>query len=380
MLNHKLFITIMKAAFTERSSVGGSRRITVFAVCMAFLLTSMNLAHCGTGFTLVPGTNVYNFYDSNGTSGQDDGIDPSPAFSGSPAMSWVYFDPAADSGMIAPVGKQTVNSTVITIPSGSGTIPGAYVKFLLGSATLTSGANPTGLSTPAPGGVALIYLTMYLNNPNPAPDEVRFDWNAIYSYSGPSNNTTLGAPGSPLSVIISGYLSSVGSYYALAGGETVYNLTGGSITATIGNGTAPGDGFTDPGSVLGAGPWNGQEATSTTITYPAYYSDFPTAPFLPTGGLTVNPGDYVGVQGYLDLVVDPGAITVQIGPVQPPLLGITTYSNLPVVFFPTTPGTNFVVQMTSDLNTSNWVTVTNGISISGIIITNPTSPAFFRLN
>ena len=63
----------------------------------------------------------------------------------------------------------------------------------------------------------------------------------------------------------------------------------------------------------------------------------------------------------------------------PPNLGIGTYSNLPAVFFPTVPGTNFVLQMTTNLSTGDWVTVTNGIPISGVIVTNPPSNAFFRL-
>lgn len=63
----------------------------------------------------------------------------------------------------------------------------------------------------------------------------------------------------------------------------------------------------------------------------------------------------------------------------PPNLGIGTYGNLPAVFFPTVPGTNFVLQMTANLSTGDWVAVTNGIPISGVIVTNPPSNAFFRL-
>jgi hypothetical protein len=64
----------------------------------------------------------------------------------------------------------------------------------------------------------------------------------------------------------------------------------------------------------------------------------------------------------------------------PPNLGISTYSNQPVVFFPAAAGANFVLQMTTNLASGNWVTVSNGISISGLIITNPPSNAFFRLH
>lgn len=64
----------------------------------------------------------------------------------------------------------------------------------------------------------------------------------------------------------------------------------------------------------------------------------------------------------------------------PPALGISTYSgDLPTVFFPTATGTNFVLQMTTNLTSPNWVTVTNGVPFSGVEITNPPSNAFFRL-
>jgi hypothetical protein len=64
-----------------------------------------------------------------------------------------------------------------------------------------------------------------------------------------------------------------------------------------------------------------------------------------------------------------------------PALGISTYGNQPAVFFPTATGTNYVLQMTTNLTPPiNWVTVSNGVPISGIIITNPPGTAFFRLH
>jgi len=63
-----------------------------------------------------------------------------------------------------------------------------------------------------------------------------------------------------------------------------------------------------------------------------------------------------------------------------PAIGISTYSNQPVVFFPVTMiGTNFQVQMSTNLASSNWVAVTNGISFIGVQISNAPSPAFFRI-
>ena len=65
----------------------------------------------------------------------------------------------------------------------------------------------------------------------------------------------------------------------------------------------------------------------------------------------------------------------------PPAVAISTYGNQPAVFFPTATGTNFVLQMTTNLTQPvNWVTVSNGVPISGIIVTNPAANAFFRLH
>ena len=67
-------------------------------------------------------------------------------------------------------------------------------------------------------------------------------------------------------------------------------------------------------------------------------------------------------------------------PASVPTLGICTCSNLPVVVWPAS-ATNCVLQMTTNLASGNWVTVTNGILFSGLQITNaPPGAAFFRLH
>lgn len=65
-----------------------------------------------------------------------------------------------------------------------------------------------------------------------------------------------------------------------------------------------------------------------------------------------------------------------------PPAGITTYSNQPVVIVPYLAqsfGTNLVIQMTTNVATGPWVTVTNGVPILGVQLTNAPSPAFFRV-
>ena len=73
-------------------------------------------------------------------------------------------------------------------------------------------------------------------------------------------------------------------------------------------------------------------------------------------------------------------LLIAISPAPAPPLGITMVGNLPVVVWPAA-ATNYVLQMTTNLASGNWVTVTNGIPFSGLQITNaPPGAAFFRLH
>jgi len=284
-------------------------------------------------FVQTGGTNSYNLYAYNGTTLATYGGDPDPGgpFGGEPIP-----------GLPTPI-----------FYSGSGTIPPtAQVMISPGgvvssSATFTLGPNPTGAGA----------MTLTLTNPNSIPDEVRLDWAATYLNNG-SSVKILGFVAN-----ITASLTGSSPFYALAGGETIWTPPGNSYTATFQNG------FTHSG--LGAGPWYGATGAGTYNQSPFSYFSF--------GGPTVAHGDTIAVAGYLDLVVDPGTVQVQIEALQAPAVGIGIYSNSPVVFFPTTPGTNFVLQMTTNLISPNWVTVTNGVPFTAVEITNPPSPAFFRL-
>jgi hypothetical protein len=108
-----------------------------------------------------------------------------------------------------------------------------------------------------------------------------------------------------------------------------------------------------------------------------------------TSGLNLTPngsGQYFAIYygGSSADTNDPGPLlTLQpysAAPPTPPALGIATYSNKPAVFFPTATGTNFVLQMTTNLASGNWVAVTNGVPFSCVVITNPPANAFFRLH
>lgn len=317
-------IPCLPQVFTCRST-----RIAAFVCCLAFLLVFTRAAQAQ--FSQIGGTNSYNFYDFNGLNSGSDGTDPSSPFSGQPLGAYYDFESYPDSGVIPATGSVTVNGTAVN-----------------GSATFALGPSPTGVSGSS-------FLTLALTNLTTLPDEVRLDWTGTYEHTVASSTPIVG-----LIAVVQGTATGTGSYYALAGGEAI-----GASTAYFQN-----NGFSAP-SPLGPGPWYGGNG-------PGNYSATATALFSPN--LTITGNGYIfQVSGYLDLVVDPGTVQVQIEAIPPPAVGIGTYSNSPVVFFPTVPGTNYVVQMSTNLATGNWVPVTNGVPFSGIEITNAPNPAFFRL-
>ena len=97
-----------------------------------------------------------------------------------------------------------------------------------------------------------------------------------------------------------------------------------------------------------------------------------------TSGGTVNASLLTGGHWYNGVAAVP---LIQSAPpsAPPPAIGITTYSNQPVVIWPATAG-NYVLQTTTNLASSNWVTVTNYTPFTGAMVTNASSPAFFRLH
>jgi hypothetical protein len=101
----------------------------------------------------------------------------------------------------------------------------------------------------------------------------------------------------------------------------------------------------------------------------------------PTTNTTVFSGDTNAIAYYLPGATNWGATFDGIPAVMrpPPALAISTYSNQPVLFFPAGVGAGYVVQMTTNLSTGPWVTVTNGAVMTAIMVTNPPVSAFFRL-
>ncbi|HEY1786994.1 MAG TPA: hypothetical protein VGJ73_02505 [Verrucomicrobiae bacterium] len=274
---------------------------------------------------------VWNIYAYETASPTTYGVDPDSLFGGD---------------LVSP-------SSVINLPAGgSGPVTWSD-SFSSGSSASVSAsfaADPSGNG-----------LIITLNNPNSSADEVRFDWVNNYQHSGPPNTIN------DYSITCSGSITGSG-YWEVASGENllVYDPSGNNLgTATAS--TASAGGTAHKYGPAGAGPWLGSMAIGS-------FNQSYTLPFSPTA--TISGSDFVLANGYIDVIVDPGTFQIQIG--TPPNLGIVNYSNSPVVLFPSSAG-NWTVQMTTNLLTGSWVTVTNGVPFTGVQIPNPTGPAFFRV-
>jgi len=150
-----------------------------------------------------------------------------------------------------------------------------------------------------------------------------------------------------------------GGYGGGGGGFYVGSLScGGGGGGYSGGGSALGYNFSSGGSSGGAG--GGSLINSLAITNLAEVSG------------VASPDDSTNGE----IIITKVSST----PPTPPALAITTYSNHPAVFFPTATGANFVLQITTNLASGNWTTVTNGMPINGIVVTNPPGSAFFRLH
>ncbi|HEV7926511.1 MAG TPA: hypothetical protein VGR14_14210 [Verrucomicrobiae bacterium] len=94
-------------------------------------------------------------------------------------------------------------------------------------------------------------------------------------------------------------------------------------------------------------------------------------------------GDFLG--GYFQIQTDPSSSTnsgtvvfSNISIVPQMNANIAVNGNQSVIYYPA-GATNFVVQTSTNLSSTNWTTVTNGIPITGIVVTNSSPATFFRL-
>jgi hypothetical protein len=93
---------------------------------------------------------------------------------------------------------------------------------------------------------------------------------------------------------------------------------------------------------------------------------------------TINEYTSGGVEStYVSGLIEPAWLAFEPA-ATPPSLGIAPAGNQSVLFWPTGSG-NFVLQSTTNLNSPNWATVSNGVPIIGFMVTNAAPGQFFRL-
>jgi alpha-tubulin suppressor-like RCC1 family protein len=167
-------------------------------------------------------------------------------------------------------------------------------------------------------------------------------------------------------------LSSNVTAIAAGDGHSLFLKNDGSLwgMGADGNGQLGDPGFTD--SVYG--PEEIFSSGVVAISAGGFHSFF-----IQSGGILWGMGDdtfgQLGDRAYNSFGVAPPELILLV----PPTLAITTYNGQPVVLYPVTGG-NFQVQMTTNLASSNWVTVSNGVPFMSVQITNAPGTVFFRLH
>jgi hypothetical protein len=298
-------------------------------------------------------------YDGNTSSyynGDNTDPDPGGMFGGDPLTYPMDFISTYQQAIIGPVNQSTA-----TIGSSSATVSYSF--------DLAEAGSSYPLGYPAGSGP----ITVNLNNPGTAADELRLDWTASYQLTAPSYTIP---PGFTLTV--SGTLSGASPYWEVAGqvsivvlntmGENVYTANVGSIS--VSSPVTRGANLFAPAGAGGAG-WIGSTASaSLPYTGTLLYS-----PSAPPPLVNVNT---VVVQGYVDLIVDPGNITVQIQANPEPQ--IRRSGGTATVFWPAVNG--WSLQQNTNLATATWtsssgVTTSNGTNF--LNLTPPQGNMFYRL-
>lgn len=259
----------MKTSFPFPRFITRSHRTAVLVCGLTFLSASARLVQAQ--WSIMGGTNQFNIFTldaNNGVGGSGGSGSTDPAAQGTPLSGFQYM--------------------------GYGTTFAGNVNYNPPTSLLaTYSVNLTAATDPTASG-----STISLTWGGSGQAELRLDWTATYINGGGSTPFPSG-----FYLDISG---NIGVYDALAGQETFY-YNGQTTTATIQN-----NGFNaGANGITSGGPWWG-------MTSPGSFG--PTAIY-PTGAGSlgnVPNGGTVEVQGYLDLLVDPGSIQIQIEPAPEP--------------------------------------------------------------
>src|SRR5580658_6463832 len=61
-------------------------------------------------------------------------------------------------------------------------------------------------------------------------------------------------------------------------------------------------------------------------------------------------------------------------------LGIAPAGGQSVLYWPASSTTNYVLQTTTTLASTNWVTASNAVTVNAVVVTNPSPSGYFRLS
>lgn len=178
----------------------------------------------------------------------------------------------------------------------------------------------------------------------------------------------------------------LGGFPFIGGGPEYFSAS--SVTFNLVFGTAPAT-YGEIVSYINGWDCSASSTIAPTNSSFAFTSITLTQQFTGSGTVTMSstlnwePYSIILFGGNTNDPTDPGPLlTLQpynAIPPTPPTLNITTISNLPALVYPQS-GANFTLQMTTNLASGNWVTVSNAVPLIAVQITNAPANVFFRLH
>jgi hypothetical protein len=264
-----------------------STRVVAFS---ALLLISMAARLAQAQYALIPSSDYVNVYFFDGFTPVY-GTDPTSfttAGTGTPLTSYSWVNGSTTPGAV-PSGSY--NSGPMSTFNASAQVSYQQASLFVGSNSLSqAGISPVGTS-------------LTLNNFGAGIAELRIDWIASYTYTGPN--------GVQVPDLLQLTLSGTVNNYTIFAGEENFQVNAGPTA----NGSIPiGGDFVNPSSYPGG--------VNTLANFWGYQS--PTTSFTsisPSGNggpLLINNGDTLNVSGFIDILVDPGSIELTIDAVPEP--------------------------------------------------------------
>ena len=280
--------------YSNFSSTYASCSCFVLALCLGLLSASQRVAQAQ--YTLLPTSDYLNVYFNDG-SGTVYGANPTlftTGGQGTPLATYSWLNSSTTPG---PVPSGSFNTGLMATPN-------ALAQVTYQQASLFVGSNSVNQPFASPVGTSL-----ELTNIGSGIAELRIDWVAQYSYSGPNGALV------PDAMLI-GMAGTVSNYTVLAGEENFQVNANPIVNASIpigGDFVAPNN-YPYPGSINPAASWWG---------YTAPTASFNSSPDAFGSTQLINNGQTLTVTGFIDVLVDPGSVNVVIEAPEPSALALS---------------------------------------------------------